>query len=114
MMPPSGALCDATPGWHALSRKMLVIGIKLRYSKDGKQFLDKPRSHECAYATYDPQSRKWTSWKMLAMPDTDGKFFLVAPGCVQWLVNSDGTLLTIFDGGDWTAANLMRALRQAH
>ena len=30
---------------------------------------------------------------MLAMPETDGKFFLVAPGCVQWLVNSDGTLL---------------------
>jgi hypothetical protein len=87
------AVCDATPGWHAASRKMLVIGIKLRYSKDGKQLLDKPRSHECAYATYDPQMRAWTRWKMLAMPDTDSKFFLVAPGCVQWLVNSDGTLL---------------------
>jgi hypothetical protein len=87
------AVCDATPGWHALSRKMLVIGTKLRYSKDGRQLLDKPRSRECAYATYDPQSRAWAHWKMLAMPDTDGKFFLVAPGCVQWLVNSDGTLL---------------------
>ena len=30
------------------------------------------------------------------------------------VIASDGTLLTIFDGGDWTAANLMRALRQAH
>lgn len=87
------AVCDATPGWHDSSRKMLVIGIKLRYSKDGKQLLDKPRSHECAYTTYDPQMRAWTRWKMLAMPDTDSKFFLVAPGCVQWLVNSDGTLL---------------------
>jgi hypothetical protein len=27
------------------------------------------------------------------MPETDSKFFLVAPGCVQWLVNSDGTIL---------------------
>ncbi len=27
------------------------------------------------------------------MPETDGKFFLVAPGCVQWLVQPDGTLL---------------------
>ena len=87
------AVCDVTPGWHAPSRKLLAIGIKLRYSKDGRQLVDKPRSHECAYATYDPQSQKWTSWKMLAMPETDGKFFLVAPGCVQWLVNSDGTLL---------------------
>lgn len=87
------AVCDVTPGWHALTRKMLAIGIKLRYSKDGKHLLDKPRSHECAYATYDPELGRWTRWKMLAMPETDRKFFLVAPGCVQWLVNSDGTLL---------------------
>ncbi|MBC8115135.1 MAG: hypothetical protein H7062_12195, partial [Candidatus Saccharimonas sp.] len=30
---------------------------------------------------------------MLAMPETDGKFFLVSPGCVQWLEQADGTLL---------------------
>jgi hypothetical protein len=87
------AVCDVTPGWHAPSKKMLAIGIKLRYSQDGTQLVDKPRSHECAYATYDPQLRTWTSWKTLAMPDTDSKFFLVAPGCVQWQVNPDGTLL---------------------
>lgn len=87
------AVCDVTPGWHAPSEKLLAIGIKLRYSKDGGQLLDQPRSHECAYATYDPASQKWTSWKMLAMPETDGKFYLVAPGCVQWLVKPDGTLL---------------------
>jgi hypothetical protein len=45
---------------------------------------------------------------MLAMPDTDGTFFLVAPGCVQWLVNSDGTLLVPLyfkgpTGDDYTA-----------
>lgn len=94
------AVCDVTPGWHAPSKKMLAIGIKLRYSQDGSQLVDKPRSHECAYATYDPESRKWIGWKMLAMPETDGKFFLVAPGCVQWLVNADGTILlpTYFKG----------------
>ena len=39
---------------------------------------------------------------MLAMPDTDSTFFLVAPGCVQWLVNSDGTILlpTYFKGAN--------------
>jgi hypothetical protein len=94
------AVCDVTPGWHAPSKKVLAIGIKLRYSKDGAHLLDKARSHECAYATYDPSSKRWSSWKMLAMPNTDEKFFLVAPGCVQWLVREDGTLLlpTYFKG----------------
>ena len=87
------AVCDVTPGWLTRSGKLLAIGIKLRYSPQGKQLLDQPRSHECAYATYDPTSNKWTSWKMLSMPETDGKFFLVSPGCVQWLEQADGTLL---------------------
>ncbi len=85
------AVCDVTPGWHAPSGKLIAIGIKLRYSQQGAQLLDKPRSHECAYATFDPKTQKWTKWKMLAVPD--GKFFLVAPGCVQWLVRDDGSLL---------------------
>ena len=87
------AVCDVTPGWHAKSGRLIAIGIKLRYSPQGAQLLDKPRSHECAYATYDPKAGKWTSWRMLGMPETDGKFFLVAPGCVQWLEKADGTLL---------------------
>ncbi len=87
------AVCDVTPGWHPPSGRVLAIGIKLRYSPTGGQLLDQPRSHECAYAVFDPRTGQWTPWKMLAMPDTDGKFFLVAPGCVQWLVEADGTLL---------------------
>jgi hypothetical protein len=87
------AVCDVTPGWHAPTKKLLAIGTKLRYTRDGRQLVDKPRSLECAYATFDPESQAWTGWKTLAMPETDGKFFLVAPGCVQWLVNADGTLL---------------------
>ncbi|MCX7422808.1 MAG: sialidase family protein, partial [Planctomycetia bacterium] len=87
------AVADVTPGWHSRSGKLIAIGTKLRYSRQGAQLLDKPRSHECAYATYDPKSHQWTKWKMLAMPETDGKFFLVAPGCVQWRVKDDGSLL---------------------
>lgn len=105
------AVCDVTPGWLTHSEKLLAIGIKLRYSPKGEQLLDEPRSHECAYATYDPKSDKWTTWKMLAMPETEGKFFLVAPGCVQWLEQPDGTLLIPVyfqgpDGGDYTATIL--------
>ncbi len=87
------AVCDVTPGWHAPSRRVLAIGIKLRYSPQGGQLLDQPRSHECAYAVYDPGANRWTPWQMLAMPETEAKFFLVAPGCVQWHVQPDGSLL---------------------
>ena len=87
------AVCDVTPGWHRQSGKLLAIGTKLRYSDAGEQLLDQPRSHQCAYATYDPETGFWTEWKMLAMPDEEAKHFLVAPGCVQWLVRPDGTLL---------------------
>ncbi len=94
------AVCDVTPGWHGPSGKLLAIGIKLRYSATGEQLLDKPRSHELAYAAYDPATGRWSPWQELAMPDTEGKFYLVAPGCVQWLVSDDGTLLipTYFRG----------------
>lgn len=87
------AVCDVTPGWHRQSGKLLAIGTKLRYSEAGEQLLDQPRSHQCAYATYDPQTGVWSEWKMLAMPDEETKHFLVAPGCVQWLTRPDGTLL---------------------
>jgi len=83
------SVADVTPGWHSPSRRMLAIGIKVRYSPTGVQLLDKPRSHECAYATYDPKADRWTKWKILEMPQTDSNFFLVSPGCVQWLVQPD-------------------------
>lgn len=87
------AVCDVTPGWHQHSRKLLLIGTKLRYSSSGAQLLDQPRSHECAYATYSPTTNRWTEWKTLELPHTEDKFFLVAPGCVQWMEQADGTLL---------------------
>lgn len=87
------AVCDVTPGWHRSSGRLLAIGTKLRYSAAGEQLVDQPRSHQCAYAAYDPSTGQWTEWKMLAMPDEETKNFLVAPGCVQWLVRPDGTLL---------------------
>lgn len=89
----TNGVCDVTPGWLSHSKKLMAIGIKLRYSQAGVQLLDQPRSHECAYATYDPQTKVWSSWKLLAMPENDGKFYLVAPGCGQWMEKSDGTLL---------------------
>jgi hypothetical protein len=88
------SVADVTPGWHKKTRRLIAIGIKVRYSKEGRQLLDKPRSHDAAYAVYDPRTDKWSPWKMVAnVPSPDSKFFLVNPGCVQWLVKSDGKVL---------------------
>lgn len=97
------SVADVTPGWHKSTGKLIAIGIKVRYSKEGKQLLDKPRSHDAAYAVFDPETNKWTSWKMVAnVPEPDSKFYLVNPGCVQWLVKPDGKILlpVYFSGPD--------------
>lgn len=105
------SVCDVTPGWHPQSKKLIAIGTKLRYSAAGAQLTELPRSLECAYATYAPELGAWARWKELALPDTDTKFFLVAPGCVQWLVEDDGTLLLPMyfkgpTGDDWSVTVL--------
>jgi hypothetical protein len=88
------SVADVTPGWHEPTQKLLAIGIRVKYGKDGKQILDTPLSHNCAYTTFDPATGKWAAWKTLPpLPDGISKFYLVNPGCVQWLVKADGTIL---------------------
>jgi len=88
------AVCDVTPGWHAKTKKVIAIGTKLRYSQAGAQLQDKPRSYDFAYAVYDPKGDSWTAWKTVDLPLGEGnRFSQVAPGCVQWLVKEDGSLL---------------------
>src|SRR5690606_568307 len=88
------SVADVTPGWHEKSGKLLALGIKVRYSKAGKQQLDNPGSHDAAYAVYDPATDAWTSWKMIAnVPEPGAKFYLLNAGCVQWLVKPDGKIL---------------------
>lgn len=86
--------CDVTPGWHAKSQRVLAIGIQLRYNQAGVQLMDKPRSHDAVYAIYDPQTDAWTAWQTLDLPMGDaGQFHQVAPGCGQWLIQDDGSIL---------------------
>ncbi len=88
------AVCDVTPGWHRPTKKVLAVGIQLRYSEAGAQLLDRPRSYDAAYAVYDPHANQWSGWKTLDMPrGADDRFFQVAPGCAQWLVRADGSVL---------------------
>lgn len=89
------AVADVTPAWHAQTGKLIAIGIKVRYD-DGVQVLDKPRSHDAAYAVFDPESNTWTRWRMIDTPDAEGKFYLVSPGCGQYVIEDDGTILLPF------------------
>lgn len=89
------AVADVTPGWHAPTGKVIAIGAEVRYSKKGKQLDDKPRSHQTAYAVFDPKTGQWTGWKRLEMP-ADEKFNFARSACAQWLVQADGRLLLPF------------------
>ncbi|MDD2474470.1 MAG: sialidase family protein [Dysgonamonadaceae bacterium] len=88
------SVADVTPGWHEKSGKLIAIGIKVRYSKEGTQIFEKPRSHDAAYTVFDPVTNLWTPWKMVHnIPEPNSKFYLVNPGCVQWLVKPNGNIL---------------------
>jgi hypothetical protein len=96
------AVADVTPGWHAPTGKLLAVGARVRYGSKGQQLDDKTRSHQTAYAVYEPKSGEWTGWKMLDMPE-ENKFNFARSACAQWLVQPDGTLLLPFYFG--TAAS---------
>lgn len=88
------SVTDVTPGWHNSTGKLIAIGIMVRYTKKGKQLLDKSRSHDAVYTVFDPKTEKWTPWKILAkVPEPNSKFYFVNPGNVQWLVKPDGNIL---------------------
>ncbi len=82
-------VCDCTPGWHAKTGKLLVIGLTVRYL-EGRQVPDQRRT--VAYTVHDPKAGTWSPWKNVDMPDK-AKFFSAGCGCSQWLTEPDGTLL---------------------
>ncbi len=83
-------ICDMTPGWHAPTKKLLLIGHTVRY-RDGK-LVEPNRSRETPYSVYDPAAGTWTPWRIVDMPDKV-KFYNSGAGCAQWLVETGGTLL---------------------
>jgi len=96
------SVADVTPGWHAGTQRLIAIGIQVRYSKDGNVDPRQPGSHEFAYAVFQPETAKWSGWKTLQISNRPAHFFHLCPGCVQWLVQPDGTLLVpaYFKGRD--------------
>jgi hypothetical protein len=106
------SVADVTPGWHTQTNRLIAIGIKVRYSKEGEQLMDKSRSHDAAYSVFDPETKKWTSWKMIGnVPSPDSKFYHVNPGCVQWLVKPDGKVLVpVYFSGPGSAESSVTVL----
>lgn len=86
------AVADVTPGYHPPTGKVLAIGTYVYYSPQGHQLADRPRSSQTAYAVYDPKTDRWSTWKILRLPEVD-KFNLARNACSQWLVEEDGSLL---------------------
>ena len=88
------AVADVTPQWHAKTGKLIAWGIQVRYNEKGVALLDKPGSYDFAYTVYEPKIDKWTVWRNLELtPELRDKFRTLAPGCVQSVINEDGTML---------------------
>ena len=88
------AVADVTPHWHAKTGKLIAIGTQVRYNAQGLQQLDQPRSYDFAYSVYDPTTNQWTVWRSITnVPEPEGRFHTLSPGCVQSIIKEDGTLL---------------------
>ncbi len=82
-------ICDVTPQWHKASKKVLATGVTVYY-RDSAQFSPSPR--QTCYFHYTPETGKWSSWKMLKMPDLP-EFFHCSVGCSQWVDFPNGDIL---------------------
>jgi lysophospholipase L1-like esterase len=89
------AVADVTPMYHPRSGKVLAVGAQVRYSPKGEQLEDRPRSHQTAYAVFDPKTGRWTSWRRVEMP-ADDAFDFARSACAQSVVEADGSVLLPF------------------
>ncbi len=85
-------VCDFSPRWHAKTGKLLGTGHTVVY-QDNKVKHVRPRA--TPYSIYDPQTHKWSAWKIMAVPD-EPKFKNAGAGCVQRFDLPDGDILLPF------------------
>lgn len=86
------SVADVTPAWHEKTGKLLAIGIRVEYNPEGEQ-KENRRSHDTAYTIFDPETNRWTPWRTISnIPDLED-FYMLNPGCIQWVVKADGTIL---------------------
>ncbi|MBP7936850.1 MAG: exo-alpha-sialidase [Phycisphaerae bacterium] len=97
------AVADVTPGWHQPTKRVIAIGAQVRYDPEGRQLDDRPRSHQTAYAVYDPERDTWSNWQAV-QPPAGGEFNFFRSACSQWAVEPGGTLLVPFYHGKSASA----------
>lgn len=84
-------VCDFTPKWHAATQKLLGTGHSAIYDANNK-LVHGNRKRETAYAVYVPESRTWTTWRGVVMPD-DPIFYNSGAGCTQRVDLPNGDIL---------------------
>lgn len=84
------AVSDFWPRWHAASKTLLGTGHTVVYTPDWK--VTNPRPRDTSYAVYNPETRLWTDWQKLKMPEGE-KFQDSGAGCVQRYDEPDGSIL---------------------
>jgi hypothetical protein len=86
-------VCDFWPRWHKQSGKLLGTGHTVVYQDNKVKHV---RTRATPYSIYDPETHKWSSWKILKIPALP-QFKNAGAGCVQRydLPNGD-TLLPIY------------------
>ena len=85
-------VCDFTPMWHRGSQRLLGIGQTVWYRNNRVTHV-RPRG--IAYAVYQPQQRRWASWKTVALPDLP-EFRSAGSGSVQRVDLPGGDVLIPF------------------
>lgn len=87
-------VADVTPGFHPIAKQFIAVGAQVRYSTQGQQLDDKPRSHQTAYSV-SRDGVSWNAWQRLEMPQ-DNEFDFARSACAQWIVEADGSVLLPF------------------
>ncbi|NLN92195.1 MAG: exo-alpha-sialidase [Candidatus Hydrogenedens sp.] len=85
-------ICDFTPQWHAQSQTLLGTGHVARYEGDK---LAKEYPRETAYSSYDAETKSWSTWKTVTMPEDD-RFYNSGAGCTQRVDLENGDILLPF------------------
>ncbi len=84
-------ICDATPRWHAATGKLLSTGHVAQYK--GDVIAPDPRDRATAYTVYKPESRAWSDWRVMAMPEGNQGFQNSGAGSAQRFDLENGDIL---------------------
>lgn len=82
-------ICDFTPKWHAKTGKLLGTGHIAVYRGDR---LAGDYERRTAYSVYAPNTRTWTPWRTVKMPDKT-LFHSSGAGCTQRVDLPNGDIL---------------------